>query len=123
MKKMKYFLLLTMVSLLAVGCSKFSLHRVDVYQGNYIEAQRLENLKPGMSKADVQLLLGTPLVRDVYDPTTWYYTFYHSNSEGDIKELQRLRLHFDQNGKYLYYDGDITPEQSLVADADAVQEG
>ncbi len=120
---MKYFLLLTIVSLLAVGCSKLSLHRVDVYQGNYIEVQRLENLKPGMSKADVQLLLGTPLVRDVYDPSTWYYTFYHSNSEGDIKELQRLRLHFDQNGKYLYYDGDITPEQSSAVDVGSVQEG
>ncbi len=120
---MKYFLLLTMVSLLAVGCSKLSLHRVDVYQGNYIEAQRLENLKPGMSKADVQLLLGTPLVRDVYDSSTWYYTFYHSSSEGDIKDLQRLRLHFDPNGRYLYYDGEIDTEQPSGVEEVIVQEG
>ncbi len=106
MKKIKYSLLLVIVSLLAVGCSQLSLHRVDVYQGNYIEVQRLENLKPGMSKADVQLLLGTPLVRDVYDPYTWYYTYYHSSSEGDVKALKTLRIHFDQSGQYLYYDGD-----------------
>ncbi len=106
MKKIKSFILLSLFLAIA-GCS---MHRVDVYQGNFIETQRLENLSPGMSQADVQLLLGTPLVRDVYDTRVWYYVFYHSTSKGKTKELQRLRLHFDENGRYQYYDGDITPE-------------
>jgi len=106
MKKMKYFMLLG-VAILVVGCSNFSMHRVDVYQGNYIEQQRLENLQPGMTRSEVQLLLGTPLVQDVYNPYVWYYVFFHSNSSGKVKEAQQIRVHFDQNGRYQYYDGDI----------------
>ncbi|UNM96714.1 outer membrane protein assembly factor BamE [Ignatzschineria rhizosphaerae] len=106
MKKMKYFMLLG-VAILAVGCSKFSMHRVDVYQGNYIEQQRLENLKPGMTRSEVQLLLGTPLVQDVYDPSVWYYVFFHSDSDGKVKESKQIQVHFDRDGRYQYYNGDI----------------
>ena len=101
--------MLLVLSVLVVGCSNFSLHRVDVYQGNYIEQQRLENLKPGMTKSEVQLLLGTPLVTDVYDPNTWYYVFFHSNSQGGVKEERKIRLHFDTNGSSQFIDGDLTP--------------
>ncbi|MHC5225824.1 outer membrane protein assembly factor BamE [Ignatzschineria sp. LJL83] len=106
MKKTRYFMMLGLV-FLAVGCSKFSMHRVDVFQGNYIEQQRLENLKPGMTKSEVQLLLGTPLIEDVYDPSIWYYVFFHSSSSGSVKEARQVRLHFDAQGRYQYIDGDI----------------
>ena len=109
------------VAILAVGCSKFSMHRVDVYQGNYIEQQRLENLKPGMTRSEVQLLLGTPLVQDVYDPSVWYYVFFHSDSEGRVKESKQVRVHFDRDGRYQYYDGDVDMNGS--SDAANVEAG
>lgn len=119
MNKMKYIMLLG-VAILAVGCSKFSMHRVDVYQGNYIEQQRLENLKPGMTRSDVQLLLGTPLVQDVYDPSVWYYVFFHSNSEGKVKEAKQVRVHFDRDGRYQFFDGDIdlnAPQEDIIVES------
>lgn len=109
------------VAILAVGCSKFSMHRVDVYQGNYIELQRLENLKSGMTKSEVQLLLGTPLVQDVYDPSVWYYVFFHSSSEGKVKEAKKVRVHFDRNDRYQYFEGDIdfnAPYDNSLAEAE-----
>ena len=108
MIKMKYALLVG-IALVAVGCSKFSMHRVDVVQGNYIEQTRLENLKPGMTKQEVQLLLGTPLVMDVYDPDIWYYVFFQSDSDGVVKKERKIKIHFDQNGRYQLLEGDVTP--------------
>lgn len=105
MIKMKYALLVG-IALVAVGCSKFSMHRVDVIQGNYIEQTRLDNLKLGMTKPEVQLLLGTPLVLDVYDPDVWYYVFFHSDSDGAVKRERTLKLHFDQNGRYQFLEDD-----------------
>lgn len=109
------------VAILAVGCSKFSMHRVDVYQGNYIEQQRLENLKPGMTRSEVQLLLGTPLVQDVYDSSVWYYVFFHSSSEGKVKEAKQVRIHFDRDGRYQFFEGDInfnTPQEEMIVEAE-----
>ena len=101
------------VSLLFVGCS---MHRVDVVQGNYIEETRIESLKPGMSKHEVQMLLGTPLVTDVYEPDVWYYVFQHSTSSGEVKKARTVKVHFDQQGRYLYLEGDNEPQ--LVDDAE-----
>ncbi len=84
------------LAIFAVGCS---MHRVDVVQGNYIDETRLENLAPGMTKHDVQLLLGTPLVMDVYEPDVWYYVFFQSTSSGDVKQQRTLKLYFNQNGQ------------------------
>lgn len=109
MIKMKYIMLLSS-ALIVVGCSKLSMHRVDVVQGNYIEQTRINNLKPGMTKAEVQLLLGTPLVKDVYDPDIWYYVFFHSDSDGGVKRERTVKVHFDQNGRYVLLDGDVAPD-------------
>lgn len=98
------------VAILAVGCSKFSMHRVDVFQGNYIEQQRLDNLQPGMTRSEVQLLLGTPLVQDVYNPYVWYYVFFHSDSSGNVKEAHQIKVHFNREGRYQYYEGDVSAD-------------
>lgn len=95
-------------SLLFFGCS---MHRVDVVQGNYIEETRLENLQPGMTKHEVQMLLGTPLVMDVYEPNVWYYVFQHSTSSGEVKKARTIKVHFDPQGHYLYIEGDRAPEE------------
>ena len=109
MKIVKTLVILS-ASLLFVGCSQLSMHRVDVVQGNHIEDARLENLKPGMQKHEVQMLLGTPLVMDVYEPDVWYYVFHHSTSSGEVKKARTIKLHFDQQGRYLYLEGDSQPQ-------------
>ena len=50
-------------------------YRVDVIQGNFISKEQVDALKPGMAKAQVRDLLGTPLLSSVFHADRWDYVF------------------------------------------------
>lgn len=50
-------------------------YQVDVIQGNFISKEQVDSLKPGMPKAQVKDLLGTPLVASVFHADRWDYVF------------------------------------------------
>ena len=47
---------LIVLAALAAGC----VHKIDIEQGNYVTQDVVARLKPGMTKAQVKALLGTP---------------------------------------------------------------
>lgn len=61
---------LTVASLTLLGCSSY---RVTVTQGNLVKNDRLEQLEPGMTPAQVEYLLGTPLLRSAVADDRWDY--------------------------------------------------
>ena len=80
-------LALTALSLLLSGCgirqiaSDGSLlglvtpYRIDIVQGNAITREQLAVVKPGMSRAQVRDILGTPLLNDPFHAERWDYLF------------------------------------------------
>ena len=50
-------------------------YQVDVIQGNFISKEQVDALKPGMARAQVKDLLGTPLVSSVFHADRWDYVF------------------------------------------------
>jgi len=54
------------------GC----IYRISVQQGNLLEASTVEQVQLGMTKSQVQFLLGTPMVQDVFHENRWDYTYY-----------------------------------------------
>lgn len=50
-------------------------YKVTVQQGNVISEQGLKQLKVGMSKTEVQKLMGTPLHVDPFNPDAWDYIY------------------------------------------------
>jgi hypothetical protein len=54
--------------LTATGCASLipSFYTVPVRQGNYIDQATVGQLRPGMTKQQVQRLLGTPLIADPF---------------------------------------------------------
>lgn len=66
----------------------------------------VDKLQIGMTKPQVQFILGTPLVVDTFNPTRWdyYYTKVDSN---DKKYEQQLNLTFDSNNTLLNIEGDF----------------
>lgn len=66
----------------------------------------VDKLQVGMTKPQVQYILGTPLVVDTFNPTRWdyYYTKVDSN---DKKFEQQLNLTFDLNNTLLNIEGDF----------------
>jgi outer membrane protein assembly factor BamE len=46
-------------------------YKIDVIQGNFISKEQVELLKPGMTRAQVKDVLGTPLVSSVFHADRW----------------------------------------------------
>lgn len=90
-------LLLALAFLAAVGLSGCGLlYRIDVPQGNVIHARTVDELKLGMSKRQVQYLLGTPLITDPFHPERWDYVYALKRGNGS-QEHRSLTLLFDND--------------------------
>ena len=66
---------------LAAGCStvqSFSLkpYRMNIQQGNYLEAENIDQVEVGMTPSQVRFLIGTPMVADPFNASRWDYVFY-----------------------------------------------
>ena len=48
-------------------------YRIEIQQGNFISQDMVAQLKPGMSKEQVRLALGTTLLTDVFHADSWDY--------------------------------------------------
>ena len=71
------FKILLGIAVLALSLSACStvekvVYRIDVPQGNYLEATNVAQVKQGMTAQQVQYLLGTPVLIDPYSNLTWY---------------------------------------------------
>lgn len=102
LRPVKHFLCAALV----VGCSACAVHQIDIQQGNVITEEARNQVQLGMSREQVQFLLGTPLVIDPFHRDRWDYV-YTFVREGDPPEEQRLSLIF-QDDKLVRVIQDIT---------------
>ena len=72
-------------------------YRIDVPQGNYLEAATVAQVKPGMTAQQVQYLLGTPVLIDPYSNLPWYCVFLQQHSY-QKPEQHTFTVKFDPNG-------------------------
>lgn len=63
---------LLVAAALSTGC----VYRMNVQQGNFLEAKAVDQVQPGMTKSQVRFLLGTPMVADSFRPDRWDYVYY-----------------------------------------------
>jgi outer membrane protein assembly factor BamE len=99
---------------LASGCN--AIYKVDIYQGSLLEKKQVDQLKPGMSKRQVALLIGSPSIQDPFHQDRWDYLASVSKRGGET-EVKNLVLHFDGD-TLARVEGDYFPEQDaqLVKD-------
>ena len=70
-------------------------HKLGMLQGNIIDQEKLDQLEVGMSRAQAQFVMGTPLIADTFDLDRWDYFYEFKTAEGDI--LRRsVTLHFQE---------------------------
>lgn len=68
------------------GC----LYRMDIPQGNRIDASVLEKLEIGMTRNQVRFLLGSPALIDQYRPEIWYYIYFLK--KGDTQKIVERKM-------------------------------
>ena len=58
------------------GCKNlFRAYRIDIVQGQTVTQEQAEQIKAGMTPAQVRYVLGTPLVTDTLNPGRWDYAY------------------------------------------------
>ncbi len=85
------------LSLTACSAVNKIVYRIDVPQGNYLEAATVAQVKPGMNAQQVQYLLGTPVLIDPYSNNTWYYVFLEQKAY-TAPDQHTFIVNFDRNG-------------------------
>jgi outer membrane protein assembly factor BamE len=90
------------------GCN--FVYRQPVFQGNLLEKNNVEQVKPGMSQAQVAALLGTPPVADPFHHVRWDYVATERRDHGDT-QVKNLTLWFDRTGSLEKMEGEYFPEQ------------
>lgn len=78
---------------LLAGC----VYRVDVQQGNLLEATDIEAVKPGMTRSQVRFLLGSPVVTDSFDQSRWDYIYYFRKGRAQRADRRWLIVYFDDD--------------------------
>jgi len=50
-------------------------YKMDIVQGNFVSKEQAAAIKPGMSRAQVRDILGTPLLTSIFHADRWDYVF------------------------------------------------
>ena len=90
---------ITFISLFMIsqsGC--FKIYKQDLRQGNYVTQAKIDKLKVGLSKEQVQKIMGAPALVPVIDTNRWDYYYSFVSGDGKISEKKSLSLYF-VNGK------------------------
>jgi outer membrane protein assembly factor BamE len=97
-------------------------YKVEIVQGNFVSREQVNALKPGMSRAQVRDILGTPLVADPFHRDRWDYVFT-IRRQGVREQEHRLAVFF-QGDELARWDGDEMPTESeFVATLDNKRKG
>ena len=69
-------------------------YRLPIDQGNIITSEMIDQLEIGMSRSQVEYIMGTPMVRDTFSPNRWDY-IYTLNKPGKPRERHQLTAYFE----------------------------
>ena len=81
-------------------------YKMDIQQGNYVSQEMVAQLKPGMTREQVRLILGTPLVTDIFHADRWDYVYWREAPNGK-REERRVALFFSADNKLERIAGDV----------------
>ena len=79
---------------LLCACALPGLYTANITQGNIVDGDKVQQLQEGMNAQQVLFLLGTPLLRDTFNPERWDYLYLESRSDGTIIERRHGHLLF-----------------------------
>ena len=105
---MRKAFVLFLAALLVSGCS--FIYRQPVFQGNLLDKANVDQLKPGMTQAQVVALLGTPPVADPFHHERWDYIATERRGHGQT-QVKNLTVYFDEAGALAKIEGEYFPEQ------------
>lgn len=94
-------------SLALTGCSSW-VYKYDITQGNYLDQDDVDKLRKGMTKEQVEFVLGKSLLQSAFSANTWRYLHTLKSGKTDKTARREVIIHFADN-KLESIEGDLTP--------------
>ena len=96
-KPLQTLVILGICTVFIAGCDTLrfpGVFRIDIGQGNIITAEMIEKLKVGMTKRQVEYVMGSAMIKDPFSPNRWDYIYNYETGRGTFVENQ-LTLYFE----------------------------
>lgn len=107
---LKIALIALCLAITACGNSRFlKPHKISIQQGNLITQTMVDKLKPGMTKRQVEFVLGTPLIADTLNSDQWNYVYTLRAASGRAIQKNLNVLFVD--GQLSELTGDYKPNE------------
>lgn len=85
---------------LALICFAFlsaCVYRQDILQGNILKNDEVAEIKEGMTREQVQFILGTPMIADPFHTDRWDYMLYVDSQFDERDIYRRVTVWFENN--------------------------
>ena len=107
------FGLAVVLALSACGSLEFpGVYKLTIQQDNIVSQEMIDRLKPGMTRSQVQFVLGNPVLADSFERDRWNYV-YTIDIPGQAIIERELIIVFE-NDRLLRFEGDYTPSENKV---------
>lgn len=84
------------------------MHQPEIEQGNIVTQKMVDRLRPKMSKAQVEFVLGRPVYQNTFDVNRWDYIFTRESRTGErVRRLLTLKF---EDEELAAISGDYRPE-------------
>lgn len=93
-------------------------YKADIVQGNFVSAEQVAAIKPGMSRLQVRDILGTPLLTSVFHAERWDYVFTFRR-QGVTPQSRRLTVFFKGDSLERIEADAMPTEAEFVASLDS----
>jgi outer membrane protein assembly factor BamE len=94
--------LIALVSLALVAC----VYRIDIQQGNLLDEDDINQVDLGMTRSQVQFLLGTPMIADSFHRDRWDYAYYYRRGRSPDADRRWVVVYF-QNDRVQRIERDL----------------
>ena len=78
-RQVKYIILISLILILS-ACSMPKVHKIIIQQGNIVNQEMVDQLKPGMTKTQVAYIMGEPILKNTFE-------FYTVNGNEKIEHM------------------------------------
>lgn len=120
MRYLRYLLPVLLLSLGGCNLTKGLIYTLDIQQGNVLDQKLVDNLRPGMTKRQVNIVLGTPAIASPFHQDRWdYVAIYLHRGEQTSRTILSLTFEHD---RLIKIEGDYLPENSDLVGAASVKE-
>jgi len=92
-------------------------YKIDIQQGNVVTREQAEALKPGMARAQVRDILGSPLLTSVFHGDRWDYVFTFRR-QGQALQQRKLTVFFKDEAVQRVESDQLPTEAEFVASLD-----